>query len=106
MTDINPKFFRSDFRCPTKISEYDDSQVEWKVFPNPSNSEFNLVASGLICGRDYKVDIIDVTGRMKYETIVQAKTTVTLPTEKYPSGIYFIRIHSLKGLVVQKVIKI
>ena len=106
ITDANPKFYRSDFRCPLSVTEYDDSKVEWLVFPNPSNSEFNLAASGLICGREYKVDIIDITGRVKFETIVHAKTTVTLPTGKFLPGVYFIRIHSLKGLVVQKIIKL
>lgn len=106
ITDANPKFYRSDFRCPISVTEYDDSKVEWQVFPNPSNSEFNLAASGLICGRDYKVDIIDLAGRIKYETIVHAKMTVNLPTGQYSPGVYFIRIHSLKGLVVQKIIKL
>ncbi len=106
ITDLNPKFIISDFRCPVKVAEYDDSQVEWKLFPNPSESEFKLIASGLICGRDYKVDIVDITGQIKFETNVHAKMTVVLPTGQYSPGVYFVRIHTLKGLIVQKVVKL
>ncbi len=105
LTDINPKFFISDFRCALKVADYDDSKVEWQLFPNPSDNEFNLVASGLICGRDYKVDIIDIAGNIKYETVVHAKTIVTLPTGEFPPGFYFVRIHSKRGMVVQKIVK-
>ena len=106
LTDINPAFFISDFRCAIKVDEYDDSKVEWQLFPNPSENEFYLAASGLICGREYKVDIIDLAGHLKYETIVHAKMIVSLPTGEFPPGVYFVRIHSKKGMVVQKVVKI
>lgn len=106
LTDINPAFFSSDFRCPTKVAEYDDSKIEWQLFPNPSENEFFLVASGLICGREYKVDIIDIAGHLKYETTVHAKMIVNLPAGDFPPGVYFVRIHSKKGMVVQKVVKI
>jgi hypothetical protein len=105
ITDLNPKFYRGDLRCFVKVDEYDDSKVEWQAYPSPTQSNINLIASGLICGRDYKVDIIDLTGKIKYENTIHSKMVVELPTENYPAGIYFIRIHSLKGLIVQKVVK-
>ena len=103
-TAMNPEFFRSDFRCPVSIDEYDDSWVEWKVFPNPTANNINIMAAGLICGRDYKIDIVDSNGKVKYESIVHAKMTLTLPIEKFPAGTYFVRIHSLKGFVTKKII--
>lgn len=106
VTAPNVVFFNADFRCPISVSEYDDSHVEWKVFPNPSKEYINLSASGLICGRDYKVDIVDSYGILKHEEIIHAKMTLSLPTEKLSPGIYFIRIHTLRGLVVQRFVKL
>lgn len=101
----NTNFFLPDFRCPVSINEYDDSKVELKTWPNPSSEFVNFSAYGMICGRDYKVDIVDIYGLVLYEAQVHAKMTLTLPVENLKSGIYFIRIHTLKGFVVQKFIK-
>jgi len=105
VTSSTPEYFAADFRCPVKVSEYDDSMIEWKVYPNPSMDDFKLSASGLICGRDYKIDIIDMEGKILYETIAHAKMTITLPTSHFDSGIYFVRIHTLKGFITQEIIK-
>ncbi len=104
-TGLNPSLFSCDFRCPVKVTEYDDSKVEWKVYPNPSTGDFKLTASGLICGRDYKIDIIDEQGKVIYETTARAKMTLVLPTSRYKAGIYFVRIHTLKGYITQEIIK-
>ncbi|MEO8088569.1 MAG: T9SS type A sorting domain-containing protein [Bacteroidota bacterium] len=104
-TSKNPVYFMNDYRCPVKVSEYDDSKVEWKVYPNPSSGDFKLSASGLICGRDYKIDIADEFGKIIYETTAHAKMTITLPTSDFKAGIYFVRIHTLKGYITQEIIK-
>lgn len=104
-TANNPVCFMSDYRCPVKVSEYDDSKVEWNVYPNPSTGDFKLTASGLICGRNYKIDIIDEQGKVIYETTAHAKMTIVLPTSRYKAGIYFVRIHTLKGFITQEIIK-
>jgi hypothetical protein len=104
-TPSPPELFAGDFRCPVKISEYDDSKVQWKVYPNPTGDNIKLSASGLICGREYNLDIIDEMGKVVYQTTTHAKTTVVLPTSNFDPGIYFVRIHTLNGPVVQQIIK-
>ena len=105
LTHAQPSLFATDYRCAAKISEYDDSKVEWKVYPNPSMDDFKLSASGLICGRDYKMDIVDGNGKVLYESTVHAKMTITLPTSHFEPGIYYVRIHTLKGFITQEIIK-
>ncbi len=105
ITAFNPGLFLGDLRCPVRVDEYDDSMVDWTLFPNPSTGDFSLSASGLICGREYKMDIVDGNGKILYENTVHAKMTVTLPTAHFESGIYYVRIHTLKGFITQEIIK-
>jgi hypothetical protein len=104
-TDLHPSLCLGDYRCPMKVDEYDDSRVEWTVYPNPSMTDFKLSASGLICGREYKMDIVDENGKVLYESTVHSKMTITLPTAHFEPGIYFVRIHTLKGFITQEIIK-
>jgi hypothetical protein len=106
VTPSHPRFFYADFRCPISIEEYDDSQINWSVYPNPVNSgNINFSVSGLICGRDYLIDVADETGKVFFTTPVHAKMTFAIPVDDMPAGVYFIRVHSLQGLKSQKFIK-
>ncbi len=104
-TSLNPDLFIGDFRCPVGIKEYDDSQVKFETFPNPASNLVNIESSGLICGRNYELDICDVEGKIKFKTSIHSKMTLSLPVETLAPGMYFIRIHTLKGIVIQKIIK-
>jgi hypothetical protein len=105
LTPTPPLLFAGDFRCPMKVSEYDDSKVKWTVYPNPSRDDFKISASGLICGRDYQLDIVDEMGKVVYQSTVHSKMTIVLPTSNFESGVYFVRIHTLKGFITQQIIK-
>ena len=105
-TDPYPVFAVSDLRCTIGIDEYDDSKLDWIAFPNPSGEEINIAAAGLICGKDYKIDIVDLQGNILFNTTVQAKMQITLPMSGFSPGVYFVRIHSLKGLVAKKIVKL
>ncbi|REJ81274.1 MAG: T9SS C-terminal target domain-containing protein, partial [Bacteroidetes bacterium] len=98
-------FYKSDFRCPVKVNEYDDSRIEWKVFPNPSRDHLNFTVNGLICGREYKFDVVNSQGKVVLEKMVQAKTVHELFLENLKPGIYFLRVHTLNGPVIQKFVK-
>jgi hypothetical protein len=104
-TANNPVFLLSDKRCPITINEYDDSFLKWITYPNPSNDFVNIAASGLICDKDYTLDIITLQGDLKYTSTIQAKMNIKIPIDNLSPGIYLIRIHSQKGMVVQKFVK-
>jgi len=79
------------------LEEYDDNLVKLVVYPNPVNEIITIKASGLICGRDYKMDIVDLSGKVWYAQTIQAKMSFEIPLEALPSGIYIFRIHTKKG---------
>jgi hypothetical protein len=103
-TPAPPDFILTDHRCPTAIEEYDDNLVQVTVYPNPTDGIININASGLICERDYKMDITDINGKIIFEKTIRAKTTVEIPLQNIQSGIYFLRIHTRKGLVSEKIV--
>ncbi|MBL0340119.1 MAG: T9SS type A sorting domain-containing protein [Bacteroidetes bacterium] len=95
----------SDFRCPVSLEEYDDSKVKILAYPNPTSNSITINASGLICGRDYKMDLIDMHGKIWYQKTIHAKMSIEIPIETMPSGVYILRIHTLKGMVTEKIVK-
>ncbi len=104
-TTYQVDLIESDFRCPVSLDEYDDSKVKILAYPNPTSKNININASGLICGRDYKMDLIDMNGRRWYEKTIHAKMSVEIPLENMPAGVYILRIHTLKGMVTEKIVK-
>ncbi|HMT28012.1 MAG TPA: T9SS type A sorting domain-containing protein [Bacteroidia bacterium] len=95
----------SDFRCPVSLQEYDDSKVKILAYPNPTSNSITINASGLICGRDYKMDLIDMNGKTWYEKTIHAKMSIEIPLQNMSSGVYILRIHTLKGMVTEKIVK-
>ena len=95
----------SDFRCPISLEEYDDSKVKILAFPNPTGNGITINASGLICGRDYQMDLVDAKGKICFQKTIHAKMNVEISLEGLPAGMYFLRIHTLKGMVTEKIIK-
>jgi len=104
-TNYQVDFIASDFRCPVSLEEYDDSRVKILAFPNPAGNSITINASGLICGRNYKMNLIDVAGKSWYEKSIHAKMSIEIPLETLPAGIYILQIHTLNGIVSEKIVK-
>ncbi len=104
-TNYQVDLIASDFRCPVSLEEYDDFQVKILAFPNPTSNSITINASGLICGRDYKMDLIDMNGKVCYAKTIHAKMSIEIPLETMPAGVYILRIHTLKGMVTEKIVK-
>jgi|SRR5688572_257723 len=105
ITNNQVDFIKSDFRCPVGLEEYDDSKVSMTVFPNPTSNGITVMAKGLICGRDYKMDLIDLNGKSYYNQVIHAKMSLEILMENLTQGVYILRIYTLRGFVTQKIIK-
>jgi Secretion system C-terminal sorting domain len=79
--------------------------VKILAFPNPTSNNITINASGLICGRDYQMDLIDMNGKIWYAKTIHAKMSIEIPLETMPAGVYVLRIHTLKGMVTEKIVK-
>lgn len=76
---------------------------QWMIFPNPFESQIQIVGSNLIEGL-YPAQIVSTTGKIVSEfEISKGKTTVDL--QYLPSGFYFVYIGSEDNQTVHKIIK-
>ncbi len=57
------------------------------VFPNPSNDVFNITGVGL----ENKIEIVDIAGKVVYETVAK-ETTVVIDLKEQSKGVYFYKV--------------
>ena len=72
-----------------------------KIYPNPTTGELNIQSSTF---KVQSVDIYDIIGK-KQKSRKAEEQNVTLNIYDLPSGIYFIRVQTDKGIVTEKIIK-
>ncbi len=78
-----------------------DMQQNVSIYPNPTTSNVTLDLSGL---NAKTVELFSMNGQL-LNTVVPTDETVTLSLNQYAAGIYFVRIHSDKGVTTQKIVK-
>ncbi len=78
------------------------------VFPNPIQAESVLLLENLSAG-DYRGAVFDASGRKVWETqqnLPEGTSTLPLPAETWPSGVYFIRLEMAGKALSVKVLKL
>lgn len=68
----------------------------FNVYPNPATSELNVQFESSI-NQVLEMEIVDVTGKTLQQNLIQANTgnnVIVVDTEKFSSGVYFIKMHS------------
>lgn len=96
-TGDNCKLSDSGIQHVTSIKYYsDDPSVEFKVFPNPSKSLFNLTISGLMTNGNSVIYIYDNLGRLvlnKQVEIKCGKLNEQFNLSGFNKGIYFLKVN-------------
>jgi len=81
------------------------NEVDFSVFPNPSNGTFSVLLNGT--AGDYTINVIDITGRIIDTQSVKAKQTntyVSFANKVLPAGSYVVEISSANSKSVKKLI--
>ena len=87
-------FSTTDIAAPTAMPDL-------KVYPNPTTRTVTVEATGL-----QRVELYDgVSRKLSHHTPDSGMQHVVLNLEGYPTGAYYLRIHTSEGTVIQKVIK-
>lgn len=96
--------FVSDSVIPDTTTGIDREEVEKvpeiKVYPNPTTELVNVETEGLS-----HVEIYDNEGRRLSDYEAHGQPKVTLDVSKKAAGVYYIRIHTVHGVTIQKIIK-
>jgi hypothetical protein len=83
----------------TGLDEITDVAV--KVYPNPFSNNVSIRSTAVI----NQIDLLDVAGAL-IKTISNIESnTIELDTEELSSGIYFLRMNSVNGNLVKKIVK-
>ena len=69
----------------------------FKIYPNPVKDSFSIQTSLDITA----IEIVDVFGKL----VKTANTTNAISLSQLHAGVYFVRIHTLKGVGTQRIIK-
>ena len=78
----------------------EDGLMEFTLYPNPSKGEFTIEFENVF--QDANVSIIDMAGReLKTQVINEQKTVFQL---NQGSGVYFVKIQTDEGIIVEKMI--
>lgn len=90
---------------PVKVNKYDKLQNSIKLFPNPSNGNFNLQFDDFKSG-DVEVNISDIAGKIVYKNKFQQSGNKINLDINLENGVYFMEIinSKLNATVVKKII--
>ncbi len=74
------------------------NSISISVFPNPNKGEFTLNISGLSTGSDIEVNVVDISGKVVYNSLlqnsVQNNTIKISPKERLTPGVYVCKVQA------------
>ena len=100
---------RTTVVIPTSLSDTDLLGDWWGVYPNPANSNLNVIIDTRNV-KNIKIELQNIVGQRLSEIfqsdLLTEKTTVSKNIEDLPKGIYFIKLTSDSGTEMKKFIKL
>ncbi len=103
-TGVFPQFVNATYGCWVSVNERETEKIKFEYYPNPASSEVIINLSGLEKGKNYKLDIMDNSGRVVHTTQLQAYQNIQLPLQRFGKGIYYLILDTGKNLISKKLI--
>lgn len=91
----------------TGIGIVDTDPLDFEVYPNPSNNNFNLQINA-IKPEDVQLEIMNELGQTvfsKQENLNSGSNTIILNTEDYSQGLYLLKIKQKSSIYFKKIVK-
>jgi len=92
----------SDTMCvhySSDIPEKNEAQV--RIFPNPVSDVLNIESDEPFTG----IEVFNFVGESIYSQSFPGTNDITIPMKDRATGIYLLKIRSVKGIILRKVIK-
>ena len=77
-----------------------ETEFSVNVYPNPTTSVVHVETKEMS-----HVEVYDNEGRRLQDYDANGSSKITIDMTTYVSGVYFVRVHTPEGVVIQKVIK-
>jgi hypothetical protein len=87
---------------PVGVNKTVAQEIEGSLYPNPSSGEFTLSSSQHIVS---SVALYNVLGEKVMDKNAIRSNEVKLDVSQLPSGIYFVKIFTEKGVLTKKLMK-
>ena len=92
-------------KTPTGIGQVKNTGNDITLFPNPNSGAFTLAGS-IVNGQEVTVEIVNIVGRMVYQSTIPVSNTrishqVDLP-QNIAGGTYLLRVRSASGMDVMR----
>lgn len=82
----------------TSVGEIQHGSTVLNVFPNPVRNQMTVSAKGM-----NNIKVYDIVGQEVMNVSVK-EDEITLDTERFASGVYFVSVETAKGLISKKII--
>jgi len=98
----NPNHIESDYSQTVFVEGFmlsinDHTKSKTTVFPNPTNGILNIEHPDL-----EKIDVYDVSGKL----LKRFKPNSQIDLSEIPAGLYIIKLHTEKGILNEKIVKV
>lgn len=103
------KHFLVDFACDNNpvtnpcdyvLSSKELSQVEWKLFPNPTFGEVNISSKAKITN----IEVIDLSGKIVESISFEFMNNINVNVGHLNKGLYIVKLHTDKGIATKKLL--
>lgn len=78
-----------------------DTELQIRVYPNPTTSRVTIEASETMS----HVELYDNEGRRLQDYNTRNNDNITIDVSHYPTGAYYLRVHTAGNVTIQKLIK-
>lgn len=93
---------------PTSLSNIDNSENNFNIYPNPANDYWNLNFQSAIQNK-LQIQVVDILGKVVYQKAYKStigKNLIIIPNTNFSSGIYLLRIVGKENSIIYKVEKL
>jgi hypothetical protein len=99
-----PHYINATYACWAGVSENELDKIKFDVYPNPASSEVVINLTGLDKGKEYTMNITDISGKLHYTTKLEACQKINLPIHTLSKGLYFVNLNTGKNIITQKLL--
>jgi hypothetical protein len=91
---------------PATASNEDVEDVEFSVYPNPSNGQFTVESSNDTNSNDAVISVLDLNGRVVFTKEIQnaSRLNETIDVQNLTNGLYLLQIQQGASRTVKKII--
>jgi hypothetical protein len=89
--------------CATTGIKETNTQIDGKIFPNPTSDELNIKLEGI--GAEVNVKILDITGKQVSSRNYTNTGVIKESIGALANGVYFVIVNTPDGVYSQKIIK-